>query len=138
MNEPFEFSCGGEHLAGRLFLPQDRPLAALVATGPATSVKEQAAGAYARALAARGFAALAFDHRYFGESGGAPRQFENPGAKIDDIRAAAAALQAAPAVRGLPLAAVGVCSGAGYMACAVADEPAFTAFAGVEIGRAHV
>lgn len=131
MNEPFEFSCGGEHLAGRLFLPQDRPLAALVATGPATSVKEQAAGAYARALAARGFAALAFDHRYFGESGGAPRQFENPGAKIDDIRAAAAALQAAPAVRGLPLAAVGVCSGAGYMACAVADEPAFTAFAGV-------
>lgn len=82
MSEPFEFTCDGERLAGRLFLPHGRPLAALVTTGPNTSVKEQAAGAYARALASRGFAALAFDHRYYGESGGAPRQFENPSAKV--------------------------------------------------------
>ena len=67
--------------------------AAIVTTGPLTSVKEQATGAYAKALAERGFAALAFDHRYFGESGGTPRQFENPSAKVADIRAAVAALQ---------------------------------------------
>ena len=34
-------------------------------------------------------------------------------------------------MRGLPLAAVGVCAGAGYMAAAVAEEPAFLAFAGI-------
>jgi hypothetical protein len=37
-------------------------------------------------MAARGFAALAFDHRYFGEGGGQPRQFENPAAKVDCAR----------------------------------------------------
>ena len=44
------------------------------------------------ALAERGLAALAFDHRFFGESGGEPRQFENPAAKIEDIRNAVTAL----------------------------------------------
>src|SRR5262245_8655145 len=127
----FEFTSGGDTLVGVLHLPKTPPRAAVVLTGPLTSVKEQASGAYARALAERGFAALAFDHRYFGESGGEPRQFENPEAKIADIRAAAAALKRTPALSGVPLAAVGVCAGGGYMARAVAEEPAFIAFAGV-------
>ena len=48
----------------------------MVAVGPLTSVKEQAAGTYAQAMAERGYAGLAFDYRYFGESAGQPRQFE--------------------------------------------------------------
>ena len=131
MREQFEFQSKGEGLRGHLFLPSGKPIAALVLTGPLTSVKEQASGAHARALAERGFAALAFDHRYFGESGGQPRQFENPRAKVEDIRAAAAALKESPRTRSLPLAAVGVCAGAGYMAAAVAEEPSFLAFAGI-------
>src|SRR4029434_4464753 len=103
MEEHFEFTCDGDRLVGVLYLPDDDPRAALVTTGPLTSVKEQAAGAYARALAERGFASLAFDHRTFGESEGRPRQFENPVAKIADIRAAAAALQAEPSTHGLPV-----------------------------------
>ncbi|HSJ85179.1 MAG TPA: alpha/beta hydrolase [Acidimicrobiia bacterium] len=129
--ETFEFESHRESLAGVINLPDGRPRAAVVTTGPLTSVKEQAAGAYARALAERGFAALAFDHRYYGESGGRPRQFENPAAKVEDIRAAAAALADDPRTRGLPLVAVGVCAGGGYMARAVAEEPAVSAFAGV-------
>ena len=77
--------------------------AAVVTTGPLTSVKEQATGAYARALAERGFAALSFDHRYFGESGGQPRQFENPAAKIEDIGSAVTYLQGQDQIRGLPI-----------------------------------
>ena len=58
-------------MVGNLFLPEgDEPAGVVVAVGPLTSVKEQAAGAYARAMAERGYAALAFDYRYFGESGG--------------------------------------------------------------------
>lgn len=131
MRERFEFRSGGEPIQGNLFMPSGKPLAALVLTGPLTSVKEQASGAHAHALSERGFAALAFDHRYFGESGGQPRQFENPRAKIEDIRAAVAALGEAEVTRGMPIAAVGVCAGAGYMAAAVAEEPAFIAFAGI-------
>ena len=65
-SEPFVFISDGDRLAGVLYLPARQPVAAVVTTGPLTSVKEQATGAYARALAARGFAALAFDHRTFG------------------------------------------------------------------------
>ena len=131
MKVDFEFRSGGEPMQGNLFLPEGEPQAALVLTGPLTSVKEQASGAHARALSERGFAALAFDHRYFGESGGQPRQFENPRAKVEDIRAALAALRDSARTRDLPMAAVGVCAGAGYMAATVAEEPGFLAFAGI-------
>jgi hypothetical protein len=129
--EHLEFESGGVSMFGVLHLPEDRPTAALVTTGPLTSVKEQASGAYAKALSMRGFAALTFDHRYFGESGGRPRQFENPAAKIEDIGAAVSALANDGRTRDLPLGAVGICAGGGYMARAVAEVSALGAFAGV-------
>jgi uncharacterized protein len=109
----------------------DKPAGAVVAVGPLTSVKEQAAGTYARAMAARGYGALAFDYRYFGESAGQPRQFENPDANIEDIRNAASALLADDRLSGLPVVGLGICFGAGPMARAVAGDSCFRAFAGV-------
>lgn len=130
--QAFRFEIEGTPLVGLLHLPANQsPRAAAVLTGPITSVKEQSAGAYARALAERGVAALAFDHRGFGESGGQPRQVENPGAKIDDLRAAAAALRDTPELSHLPLLGIGVCAGAGYMAHAVADDVNFLAYGGI-------
>ena len=84
--ERFGFRSAGDSLVGILYLPTTPPKGVVVTTGPLTSVKEQAAGVYAQALAKRGYAALAFDHRTFGESGGAPRQFESPEGKASDIR----------------------------------------------------
>jgi fermentation-respiration switch protein FrsA (DUF1100 family) len=130
-SEPFTFTSAGERLAGVLYLSAQQPVASVVTTGPLTSVKEQATGAYARALAERGFAALAFDHRTFGESEGEPRQFERPEGKADDVRAAVTALRADDRTRDLPVVAVGICAGGGYMAKAVADDPSISAFAGV-------
>ena len=93
--EAFTFVNGTDRLVGVLYLPPDRDaVAAVVTTGPLTSVKEQATGNYAQALAERGFAALAFDHRTFGESEGDPRQFENPEGKAGDVSAAVTALAA--------------------------------------------
>lgn len=129
--KPFTFTVEGQRLVGDLHLPAGEARGLVVTTGPLTSVRRQATGEYARAMAARGYAALAFDHRYFGDSEGEPRQFENPKAKIADIRAAAAALRADDELGRLPLLALGVCAGAGYMARAVAQEPLFRAFAGV-------
>jgi fermentation-respiration switch protein FrsA (DUF1100 family) len=87
-----------------------------VLLGPLTSVKEQVPGHYADALARRGFVTLAFDNRSFGESGGNPRQYEHPGRKIEDARAALSFLEQRPEVAEASLGAVGVCAGAGYMA----------------------
>ncbi|HEY8235305.1 MAG TPA: alpha/beta hydrolase, partial [Gaiellaceae bacterium] len=109
----------------------DEPSGMVVAVGPLTSVKEQAAGTYAQAMAERGYAALAFDYRYFGESEGRPRQFENPDANIEDIKNAATALLADERLTGRPLFGLGVCFGAGPMARSVAEDPRFRAFAGV-------
>lgn len=132
MEHEFVFESKGTRIVGRLHASVSPTRGAVVLTGPLTSVKEQATGAYARALAQRGFSALAFDHRYFGESSGEPRQFENPSAKVEDIAAAAAALHDDPRTRGLPIFAVGVCAGGGYMARAVANRSSdFRSFAGV-------
>jgi len=126
------FQSGGETLVGDLYLPAgDETAGLVVAVGPLTSVKEQAAGTYARAMAGRGYAALAFDYRYFGESGGTPRQFENPEANVEDIRSAATALLADDRLRGLPLFGLGICFGAGPIVRAVAEDSRFQAFAGV-------
>ncbi len=130
-SERFTFASSGDQLVGVLYLPAVQPVAAVVTTGPLTSVKEQAAGRYARSLAERGFAALAFDHRTFGESEGEPRQFEDPEGKARDISAAVTALAADERTSDLPVAGVGVCVGAGYMARAVADDRRISSFAGV-------
>lgn len=127
----FIFTRAGDRLAGTLYLPPDGPAGIVVTTGPLTSVKEQATGAYAEAFARRGFAALAFDHRTFGESQGTPRQLEDPLGKVADIGAAVSALQADRRLAGLPVVAAGICAGGGYMARAVADDPRIRAFAGI-------
>jgi uncharacterized protein len=126
------FQSEGETLVGNLFSPEGAKLAGVViAVGPLTSVKEQAAGAYAQAMAERGFAALAFDYRCFGESGGRPRQFENPEANIADIQHAATALLDDEGLSDVPLVGLGICFGAGPMVRAVAEDTRFRAFAGV-------
>jgi len=128
----FTFQSEGETLLGNLYLPESaKPAGIVVAVGPLTSVKEQAAGTYAQAMAERGYAGLAFDYRYFGESGGRPRQFENPEANIEDIKNAATALLADDRLTDLPLFGLGVCFGAGPMVRAVAEDRRFRAFAGV-------
>jgi len=126
------FQSSGETLVGDLYSPAgDEPAGIVVAVGPLTSVKEQAAGTYAQAMAERGYAGLAFDYRYFGESEGRPRQFENPEANIEDIKNAATALLADDRLTGLPLFGLGICFGAGPMVRAVAEDSRFQAFAGV-------
>ena len=129
--ERYEFDSDGDRLIGNLHLPQGDAYGVAILTGPLTSVKEQATDAWGSALAERGFVSLSFDHHYFGESAGRPRQLENPAAKIADIQAAAASLHGDRRFANTPMFAVGICAGGGYMARAVAAEPLFCAFAGI-------
>ena len=73
--EKVTFTNGDTRLRGMIFRParRDMPSPGVVVTGAWTSIKEQMAGTYARELASRGFAALAFDSTGWGESEGSPR-----------------------------------------------------------------
>lgn len=111
------FESQGETLVGTLYLPTDHragePINAIVVTGAWTTVKEQMPATYAQELADRGYAALAFDFRGWGESAGAPRQLEDPTRKIEDIVAAAGFLQSIDGID--TVGGLGICASAGYM-----------------------
>jgi fermentation-respiration switch protein FrsA (DUF1100 family) len=89
-----QFTVGDTRVVGNLSLPprleRGRGYPGVAAAGSLTSVKEQMAENYAAELARRGIIALAIDYRHFGESGGEPRQYENPDTKAQDLSAAAA------------------------------------------------
>ena len=119
------FDSNGVTLKGTLYTPQGTtlPLPGVIVAGAWTTVKEQMAGTYARELAARGFAALAFDFTGWGDSGGDIRYLEDPTTKTADIMAAATFMAGLDQVDGKRISGVGICASSGYMAAAVADSP---------------
>ncbi|MEU0566577.1 alpha/beta hydrolase [Nonomuraea sp. NPDC005983] len=127
-----EFAVDGLTLVGELRVPEGAgPRPGLVFTGPFTGVRDQVTGRYAERLAAEGFVTLAFDHRNWGESGGEPRQHEDPQGKLHDLRAAVSFLRARPEVDRDRIGAVGICLGGGYAMKFAAFDPRVRAFAGI-------
>ncbi|SMQ74785.1 hypothetical protein SAMN06295943_3178 [Agreia sp. VKM Ac-1783] len=124
-------------LAGHLYLPDDSPsgstrsLPAVVVASPGSGIKEQTSGRYAEELSRLGFAALAFDHRGYGESEGYPRYDEDPIAKAEDIKNAISFLGRRPEIDPQRLAAMGICGGAGYVTYAAATDRRIKAVATV-------
>ncbi|MDJ0644123.1 MAG: alpha/beta hydrolase [Erythrobacter sp.] len=118
------FESNGERLVGDLYLPDSyRPgdrLPGVVVTGAWTTVKEQMPRRYAIELADRGYAALTFDFRNWGQSEGEQRYLEDPTLKTQDIIAAAAFLSTREEVDAMQIGGLGICASAGYMAGAVA------------------
>jgi fermentation-respiration switch protein FrsA (DUF1100 family) len=115
--EPVQFVSDGLTLSGDLRRPTvsgDVPRPALVFTGPFTGVKEQVVGLYAERLTQEGYVTLAFDHRNFGASEGAPRQHESGAGKLADLRDATSFLASVDGVDSDRLGCVGICLGGGY------------------------
>ncbi|MGK7755190.1 alpha/beta hydrolase [Roseovarius sp. C03] len=118
------FESNGERLVGDLYLPdgyqEGQELPAIVVTGAWTTVKEQMPRVYAAEMANRGFAALTFDFRGWGQSEGERRQYEHPGRKTEDILAAAAFLATRPEIDPTRIGGLGICASSGYMSDATA------------------
>lgn len=115
----------GLMLAGDLYLPRgaaNRKLPALVVSGPFGAVKEQSSGLYAQAMAERGFAALAFDPSFTGESGGEPRNVASPDINTEDFSAAVDFLGLDPAVDRERIGVIGICGWGGMALNAVAVD----------------
>ena len=107
----------GIELAGDLYLPHGvaGKLAAVAVAGPFGAVKEQCAGLYAEELASRGFAALAFDPSFIGESGGEARNVASPDINTEDFSAAVDFLATQDFVDPEQVGVLGIC-GFGGMA----------------------
>lgn len=105
----------GIPLVGDLYLPRDRAgvLAAVAVAGPFGAVKEQCAGLYAEELASRGFAALAFDPSFIGESGGEVRNVASPDINTEDFSAAVDYLSTRDFIDPEKIGILGICGWGG-------------------------
>ncbi|MGF7146725.1 hypothetical protein FHS96_000334 [Sphingomonas zeicaulis] len=137
------FRNGDLDLAGALHLPPGfdagRRYPALVIATPGSSVKEQIGAVYGRKLAAHGFVVLVFDPAYQGQSGGFPRDREDPATRIEDIRCGADHLVTLPFVAEDRIGLLGICAGGGYAVSAAMIDRRFKALGTVvasNIGRA--
>jgi alpha-beta hydrolase superfamily lysophospholipase len=79
-------------------------------------------GAFAERFAEAGFAALVFDHRGFGDSGGEPDLFD-PKRQLEDWRAAIALARSLPEVDPGRVATFGSSMGGGNALAAAAEDP---------------
>ncbi|MET7339118.1 alpha/beta hydrolase [Nonomuraea sp. NPDC005650] len=91
-----------------------QPLRAVVLSTPGSSAKEQIGANYASRLAARGIAALVFDPAHQGQSGGEPRDLEDPYRRSEDIFYAIDALTTIPGIDPHRIGVLGICAGGGY------------------------
>src|SRR5580658_3309127 len=85
------FSSGRTDCAAWLYRPDgEGPVPLVVMAHGFSATREQRLDAYAERFCAAGFGALVFDYRYFGASGGLPRQLLDIRSQQDDYRAAIA------------------------------------------------
>lgn len=122
----------GITLSGDLYLPKKRSsesLEALAISGPFGAVKEQSSGLYAQTMAERGFAALAFDPSYTGESGGEPRNIASPDINTEDFSAAVDYLGIQSFVDRSRIGVIGICGFGGFSLSAASMDKRIKAVA---------
>lgn len=122
----------GITLSGDLYLPKsatNQKLAALAISGPFGAVKEQSSGLYANQMAERGFAVVAFDPSYTGESGGEPRNIASSDINTEDFSAAVDFLGLQKNVDRNKIGIIGICGFGGFALNAVAVDKRIKAVA---------
>jgi fermentation-respiration switch protein FrsA (DUF1100 family) len=124
-------------MAGNLFTPPDmdktKKYPALAVAHPFGGVKEQTAGIYARRMAEMGYVTLAFDASHQGESGGYPRDTENPAERMEDLRCAIDFLTTLSVVDEDRVGLLGVCAGGSYVLGVAPTEMRAKAVASVSL-----
>ncbi|MDX2168141.1 MAG: alpha/beta hydrolase [Deltaproteobacteria bacterium] len=122
------FACGDTTCAAWLFRPPGVARPPLVVMGHGFAGTRDAGLPYfAERFARAGMAALVFDYRHFGASGGLPRQVVDPWRQLDDWRAALAWGRARPDLDGGRVALWGTSLGAGHALTVAAGDAGLAA-----------
>jgi pimeloyl-ACP methyl ester carboxylesterase len=123
------FRSNGETCAAWLYPAADRARRAPGGDSPVvvmahglSGTRRDRLGAFAERFADAGIAALLFDHRGFGESGGEPDLFE-PARQLEDWRAAIAFARSLPGIDPERVATFGSSMGGGNALAAAAGDP---------------
>lgn len=135
---------GPIQIAGQLHLPAEfdasRVYSAVVISTPGSSVKEQIGANYGSRLAQQGIVAVAFDPAYQGQSGGEPRDLEDPYARGEDISFVIDALTRLEFIDEQRIGVLGICAGGGYAVHRASTDHRIKAVGTVvpvNIGRAY-
>lgn len=117
------FPCGATQCAAWLYLPpgEAKPPVVVMAHGFG-GTRDVTLPAFAEHFAREGIAALAFDYRSFGASGGAPRQLVDPWKHLEDWRAAIAFARTETHLDGTRIALWGTSLGGGLALVTGANE----------------
>lgn len=88
--QDISFPVDGSAVSAWLYLPEDvqEAVPCVILSNGFGGTKDMMLEEYALYFVENGIAAIAFDYRYFGESGGQPRQFFNGVKRQEDIKAA--------------------------------------------------
>jgi uncharacterized protein len=119
-----EFRSGEDIIRADLYLPGGQgPHPAIVMAGGWCYVKELRQPQYAEEFVRRGFAALVFDYRRMGASGGEPRQHLDPWDQIEDYRNAISYLETRPDIDRDRIGAWGISYSGGHVLVLGATDP---------------
>ncbi len=117
-----EFRSGEDTCAAWLYEAGTGTGSIVVMAHGLSGTRRDGLGPFAERFAAAGIAALVFDHRGFGDSGGEPDLFE-PRRQLEDWRAAIACARSLPGIDGDRVATFGSSMGGGNaLAATVADR----------------
>jgi hypothetical protein len=125
MRRDLTFPSAGVPCAAWFYEPDGdvpRPWPCVVLAHGFGGVREARLDAFAERFAAAGLAALVFDYRHFGASGGEPRQLLDIGRQLDDWRAALAFARSLEDVDADRVAAWGTSFSGGHVAVIAAED----------------
>lgn len=127
--EEIRFASGGAECAAWLYraVGVTGPVPCAVMASGLSCVRGQRLDAFAERFAAAGFAALAFDYRHFGDSGGEPRSLISAARQRQDWRAALAYARALEEVDAGRIAIWGFSLGGGNVQALAISDPGVAA-----------
>jgi dienelactone hydrolase len=123
--EPIGFRSGQDECVAALFrpdVPARTPMPCIVMGNGFSLTQRDGIPMYAERFAAAGFAALTFDYRCLGESGGKPRQLVDPRRQLTDFAAAVAHARTLEGIDPGRIAVWGYSLGGGVALRAAADD----------------